>query len=143
MTTDNMNEEDIFRGVGVEVNLKNQDDFLKVRETLTRIGIASKKEKKLFVDKVFKVKIQFIKLNSNIIELIKPSNSNIGLKNILKNKNYAYHFAYKVYDINNEIVKLEKKFKLIVKPTPAVAFNNKKVCFFKMKNSFIIELIEK
>lgn len=43
-----MNEEDIFRGVGVEVNLKNQDDFLKVRETLTRIGIASKKEKKLF-----------------------------------------------------------------------------------------------
>lgn len=40
--------EDIFRGVGVEVNLKNQDDFLKVRETLTRIGIASKKEKKLY-----------------------------------------------------------------------------------------------
>ena len=40
--------EDIFRGVGVEVNLKSQDDFLKVRETLTRIGIASKKEKKLY-----------------------------------------------------------------------------------------------
>ena len=101
------------------------------------------KEKKLFVDKVFKVKIQFIKLNTNIIELIKPSKSNIGLKNILKNKNYAYHFAYKVYDIDDEIVKLEKKFKLIVKPTPAVAFDNKKVSFFKMKNGFIIELIEK
>ena len=40
--------EDIFRGVGVEVQLKSQDDFLKVRETLTRIGIASKKEKKLY-----------------------------------------------------------------------------------------------
>ncbi len=40
--------EDIFRGVGVEVKLKSQDDFLKVRETLTRIGIASKKEKKLY-----------------------------------------------------------------------------------------------
>ena len=39
---------DIFRGVGVEVDLKSQDDFLKVRETLTRIGIASKKEKKLY-----------------------------------------------------------------------------------------------
>ena len=38
--------EDIFRGVGVEVQLKSQDDFLKVRETLTRIGIASKKERK-------------------------------------------------------------------------------------------------
>lgn len=32
----------------VEVRLKNPDDFLKVKETLTRIGIASKNEKKLF-----------------------------------------------------------------------------------------------
>ena len=32
----------------VEVNLKEPDDFLKVRETLTRIGVASRKEKKLF-----------------------------------------------------------------------------------------------
>ena len=31
----------------VEVNLKEPDDFLKVRETLTRIGVASRKEKKL------------------------------------------------------------------------------------------------
>jgi Bacteriophage translational regulator len=32
----------------IEVRLKADDDFLKVRETLTRIGIASRKEKKLF-----------------------------------------------------------------------------------------------
>ena len=32
----------------VEVTLKSPDDFLKVRETLTRIGIASRSEKKLF-----------------------------------------------------------------------------------------------
>lgn len=32
----------------IEVSLNNEDDFLKVRETLTRIGIASPKEKKLF-----------------------------------------------------------------------------------------------
>ena len=32
----------------VEVNLKEPDDFLKVRETLTRIGLASRKEKKLY-----------------------------------------------------------------------------------------------
>ena len=31
----------------VEVTLKEPDDFLKVRETLTRIGVASRKEKKL------------------------------------------------------------------------------------------------
>mgnify|MGYP003326861666 CR=1 FL=1 len=32
----------------VEVLLKEPDDFLKVRETLTRIGVASRKEKKLY-----------------------------------------------------------------------------------------------
>ena len=32
----------------LEVNLKEPDDFLKVRETLTRIGVASRKDKKLF-----------------------------------------------------------------------------------------------
>ena len=32
----------------VEVTLASDDDFLKIRETLTRIGVASKKEKKLY-----------------------------------------------------------------------------------------------
>jgi len=32
----------------VEVVLKSPDDFLEVRETLTRIGVASRSEKKLF-----------------------------------------------------------------------------------------------
>ena len=32
----------------VEVILNEPDDFLKVRETLTRIGVASRKEKKLY-----------------------------------------------------------------------------------------------
>ena len=39
---------DIFKGVGVEVELPTQDSFLKVKETLTRIGISSRKEKKLY-----------------------------------------------------------------------------------------------
>ena len=32
----------------VEVFLREPDDFLKVRETLTRIGVASRKEKKIY-----------------------------------------------------------------------------------------------
>jgi hypothetical protein len=32
----------------LEIVLNEPDDFLKVRETLTRIGVASRKEKKLF-----------------------------------------------------------------------------------------------
>lgn len=43
-----MQTEDIFKGVGVEIKLPTPDSFLKVKETLTRIGISSRKEKKLY-----------------------------------------------------------------------------------------------
>ncbi len=32
----------------VEVSFENDDDFLKIRETLTRIGVTSRREQKLF-----------------------------------------------------------------------------------------------
>lgn len=32
----------------LEITLKNEEDFLKVKETLTRIGVSSKQEKKLY-----------------------------------------------------------------------------------------------
>ena len=36
------------QGQMLEVNLKEPDDFLKIRETLSRIGVASRKEIKLY-----------------------------------------------------------------------------------------------
>jgi hypothetical protein len=48
MTLRNDRENELFRGYGVEVRLHSDDDFLKVRETLTRIGVASKKDRKLY-----------------------------------------------------------------------------------------------
>lgn len=43
-----MNDDDIFRGCGVEISLPNEQSFLTVKETLTRIGVASRKDKTLF-----------------------------------------------------------------------------------------------
>ena len=45
-----MSEEKINWAVGdmLEVTISKPDDFLKVRETLTRIGVASRKDKTLF-----------------------------------------------------------------------------------------------
>lgn len=40
--------QDIFKGVGIEIALEDEDAFLKVRETLTRIGVSSRKEKVLY-----------------------------------------------------------------------------------------------
>ncbi len=34
--------------VGVEIDLLGEDNFLKIKETLTRIGVASRRERKLF-----------------------------------------------------------------------------------------------
>lgn len=42
-----MNDE-LFKGLGVEIRLRDPDDFLKVRETLTRIGVASERTKTLY-----------------------------------------------------------------------------------------------
>jgi hypothetical protein len=42
-----MDESNLFRGYGVEVTFAEPNDFLKIRETLTRIGIASKQSRTL------------------------------------------------------------------------------------------------
>ena len=38
----------LFNGYGIEVTLPTQDSFLKVKETLTRIGVASKRDSTLY-----------------------------------------------------------------------------------------------
>jgi hypothetical protein len=38
--------DDIFRGVGVEIKLKDDVAFLKIKETLTRMGVAPKRDEK-------------------------------------------------------------------------------------------------
>ena len=101
-----------------------------------------KKKQSIITDSNLKVQIQFLVNGNNIIELVKPHKNNIGLLSLLKKKNYAYHFAYKVKNLDKTLVRLKKNFKIIVNPVPAKAFNDKKVAFLKMKNDFIIELIQ-
>jgi hypothetical protein len=43
----NEQSEDIFKGHGVEIALNAKEDFLKIVETLTRIGVPSKSENSL------------------------------------------------------------------------------------------------
>ena len=48
MENDNVQITDWTPGSMLEVTLHEPDDFLKIRETLTRIGVASRKDQKLF-----------------------------------------------------------------------------------------------
>ncbi len=47
MEISGMNIEEIVSGL-IEIKLKSDEDFLKIRETLTRIGVSSRKENKLY-----------------------------------------------------------------------------------------------
>ena len=125
----------IFHHIGfLTKNLKkSQKDFALLKYKSTG---------KVINDKIFKVKILFIRKGNNTIELVNPYKINFGLNKMIKKGNYSYHFAYLTKSFEKDIKKFKKKFKLIVKPTPAKAFKGKKVCFFKMKNNFIIELIQ-
>lgn len=41
-------EQNLFKGRGVEIKLPSSDSFLKIKETLTRMGIASRKDRILY-----------------------------------------------------------------------------------------------
>ncbi len=43
-----MENDDVFSGRGVEISLLTDENFHKIRETVTRIGVASKKDKTLY-----------------------------------------------------------------------------------------------
>lgn len=48
MTWRTIVSDNLFRGCGVEISLSSPEKFLLIKETLTRIGIASKHESKLY-----------------------------------------------------------------------------------------------
>ncbi len=101
--------------------------------------------KKIF-DPIQNVYIVFMeKEGSPRVELVAPVNENSPILNILnKNGTIPYHFCYEVDNIEEEVKKLQKfKFILISKIVPAVAIENRLVCFLYNKETGLIELLNK
>jgi methylmalonyl-CoA/ethylmalonyl-CoA epimerase len=99
-----------------------------------------------FFDPIQNVYITFMeKLNSPRLELVAPVDQDSPILNILnKNGTIPYHFCYEVVDIVKEVEILKKmKFLMVSKIVPAVAFNNRLVCFLYSKESGLIELLNK
>lgn len=99
-----------------------------------------------FYDPIQNVYITFMeKLNSPRIELVAPVDQDSPILNTInKNGTTPYHLCYEVDDIKKEVETLKKmKFILISKIVPAVAFNNRLVCFLYSKESGLIELLNK
>ena len=101
-------------------------------------------EGSMFVDPLQGVRGCFITAdNQPRLEILVNHGESTMLNSWLENGIKFYHFAYETNDIFTTISELEKKrAKVIVKPKPAVAFNNRLICFLVIPNMLLIELIE-
>jgi hypothetical protein len=114
-------------------------------------NIAKYESNLLFKNKIAEVNdsIQNAKLalynnyGDSYIELIEPLNENSFTWNVLKkNGNQFHHLCYEIE--NQETLKnMQKQYRLIeiLKPIPAVLFNNKLVTFQFTKNKQIVEFL--
>jgi len=91
------------------------------------------------------VRIKFISLGEDVVELVEPSNENSPIFNLLKKNGPAtYHICYEVENIDDKIKELKKNgFMVISDISAAPAIDEKSVAFLFNKDIGLIELLEK
>ena len=116
----------------VEVGLKEPDDFLKVRETLTRIGVASRKERKLYQScHILHKQGKYFIVHFKELFALDGKNTNLSLNDVQR---------------RNRIIQLLVDWGLIVissiskeKITDLAPLNQIKVLSFKEKGEWTLE----
>ena len=96
------------------------------------------------IDPIQKAKISlYTNYESSFIELIEPMNDSSFTWNALQKKgNHFHHICYEVESVD-ELIHLQKhkRWIEILKPVPALLFNNKQVTFFMDRNKQILEFL--
>tara|TARA_B100001175_G_scaffold166982_1_gene141549 strand:- start:274 stop:711 length:438 start_codon:yes stop_codon:yes gene_type:complete len=114
----------------IGVTLKEPDDFLKVRETLTRIGVASRKEKKLYQScHILHKKGKYYIVHFKELFALDGKKANLTLNDVQR---------------RNRIVQLLSDWGLVVVTNPEIItdiapLNQIKVIAFKEKNEWMLE----
>jgi len=114
----------------VEVILNEPDDFLKVRETLTRIGVASRKEKKIYQScHILHKQGKYYIVHFKELFALDGKNTNLSLNDIQR---------------RNRIIQLLSDWGLITIVTPdkiadLAPLNQIKVLAFKEKDEWTLE----
>ena len=128
-----------FHHIGIATSNINESVSLYIR-----LGYKLRNDN-ILTDTIQNVNLAFMtKKNHPLIELVSPIDKTSPVASILKKmRTTPYHTCYEVPDINNKIKELKKVgFLLVMKPTPAIAFENRKISFL-FHNSFgLIELLE-
>lgn len=92
-----------------------------------------------------KVRIQFICLGDEVIELVAPLTEDSPIRKTLQKGNGTpYHICYEVDSLENAEAELKaRRFIVFKKPAPAPAIEMRRVEWFYSKNGGILELVEK
>lgn len=91
-----------------------------------------------------KVRIQFLRLGDEVIELVAPLTDDSPIKKTLqKSSGTPYHICYEVDSLESAEADMKaRRFIVFKKPAPAPAIGNRKVEWFFSKCNGIVELVE-
>ena len=88
------------------------------------------------------IQIIFVEKNGYRIELVCPLDK--ARKSLSSTPGTPYHICYESDDFDNEIERLKQQgFKVIIEPSPAVAFGGKRVVFLMSLGLGLMEIVEK
>jgi len=99
---------------------------------------------KIFVDKIFNVKIVFIKNKDDIIyEFIEPIGKKKNIfSSIKKNQSSIHHLAYEVNNLEKEVKRLKRNGYFQIKPILYAVALKTKITFLINDDCVLIELVQ-
>lgn len=109
------------------------------------LSLGYKATSEVIYDSIQGVNLLFLKNeNDHSIELVEPAVGDNPVSKILaKTGTSLYHICYEVEDIVAKIKELNsQRFVVVLEPTPAIAFENRKICFLYNPSVGLIELLE-
>jgi methylmalonyl-CoA/ethylmalonyl-CoA epimerase len=96
-----------------------------------------------FADPVQRIRGMFMTLGSMRVELLEPLDDASPLTSYVKRGIKIYHQCFESADLAQSIEALEAHgARLVSAPTPAVAFENRRIAFLILPSQMLIELIE-
>ena len=95
------------------------------------------------VDAKQKSRLLFIRLGENLLELIGPTGEDSPVYEFLQKGGGLHHLCYLVDDLEREIQRFRNLGALIVcPPTPAIAFDERRIAFIYTRQRELVELLE-
>ena len=96
-------------------------------------------------DALRKVRIQFMRLGDDVVELVAPLTDDSPIRKTIQNgSGTPYHICYEVDSLEEAEEELkQKRYIVFRKPAPAPAIGDRRVEWFFAANGGIMELVEK